>query len=62
MIFKLSAIGIICTIFIINNEKLNIYGGKDSDIFLRMCMFQITSVLRGTNKVMHINVRDNFCI
>lgn len=61
MIFKLSAIWIIYTIFIINNEKLNIDDDKNSDIFLRMV--QITSMLRGTNKVMYINVRDNFlCI
>lgn len=58
MIFRSPPIWIICTIFIINNENLNIDDDNNSDIFVTVCMVQITSVLRGINKITYINARD----
>lgn len=49
MVFRLLAIWIIWTILIINNENLNI-GDNYSDIFVTVCMVQIMSMLRRTNK------------
>lgn len=59
MVFILSAIWIICPIVIISNENPN---GSDnnSDIFVMMGLVQSASVLRGTNKIMYINVGDIF--
>lgn len=58
MIFLLPAIWIICP-NILNNGNLSV-DDNSSDIFVTMCLVQNTSVLRGTNKIMYINVGDIF--
>ena len=59
MIFLLPAIWFICPIVILNNGNLSV-DDNSSDIFVTMCLVQNTSVLRGTNKIMYINVGDIF--